>query len=99
MKNRSRVDIVAAILEAAEHGKMKTRIMYDARVSFLQLNEYLLFLMEREMVEHLPEENLYRSTEAGKLFLESYHEIWHILHQSKRKKKEGSAIPVAQKSK
>lgn len=86
MVNRSRVDIVAAILKAAQNGAMKTRLMYDSRISFLQLDEYLKFLLEREMIQHVPNEKLYRITDSGRSFLDSYYDMWEVLHRTRRKK-------------
>lgn len=86
MVNRSRVDIVAAILKAAQEGAMKTRLMYDSRVSFLQLDEYLKFLLEREMIQRVPDGNLYRITDSGKSFLDSYYDMWEILHRTRKQK-------------
>ena len=41
MKNRSRTEIVAMILDSANGGATKTKIMYSAFLSFDQLTEYL----------------------------------------------------------
>jgi predicted transcriptional regulator len=40
MKYRSRTDIVAMILDAANGGATKTKIMYKAYLSYAQLEEY-----------------------------------------------------------
>jgi predicted transcriptional regulator len=85
MTRRSRVDIAAAILRAAEQGKIRTRIMYNAHISSAQLIEYLEVLMQHEMIEQLAGGELYRTTEKGRLFLESYQEVWHVLHYTKEK--------------
>ncbi|MFL6431808.1 MAG: winged helix-turn-helix domain-containing protein, partial [Nitrososphaeraceae archaeon] len=47
MKYRSRTDIVGLILEAANGGATKTRIMYKAFLSYAQLKEYLTVLLEK----------------------------------------------------
>lgn len=44
MKYRSRTDIVSEILEAAQGGTSKTKIMYKAFLSYAQLKEYLAVL-------------------------------------------------------
>jgi predicted transcriptional regulator len=80
MKNRSRMDIVSAILEIAQGGAIKTKIMYSAFVSFPQLKEYLELLMERGMLEYTGEEKLYRTTENGRRFLKSYKEVGQTLY-------------------
>ena len=46
MKYRSRTEIVSMILEAANGGATKTRIMYKAFLSYAQLKEYLSVLIE-----------------------------------------------------
>jgi predicted transcriptional regulator len=77
-KYRSRMDIAAEILEAAQTraGANKTKIMYHAFLSFPQLKQYLALLMENQLLEHVPEDkNLYRTTEKGKRFLINYREI------------------------
>jgi predicted transcriptional regulator len=40
-KNRDRLSIVAAILEAVNSGASKTRIMFSANLSFSLLEKYL----------------------------------------------------------
>ena len=45
-KHRSSLCIMAEILEVAMNGALKTLIMYKANLSFAQLNEYLLHLLE-----------------------------------------------------
>ncbi len=43
MKYRSRTEIVNSILNAANGGATKTKIMYNAFLSYNQLKDYLLF--------------------------------------------------------
>jgi len=46
MKYRSRSDIVGLLLDAANGGgATKTKLMYRAYLSFNQLREYIIFLM------------------------------------------------------
>ncbi len=40
MKNRSRTEMLATMLEAAKGKATKTKIMYSAFLSYSQLNEY-----------------------------------------------------------
>jgi predicted transcriptional regulator len=51
MKYRSRSDIVALILEAANGGATKTKIMYKSYLSFAQLRDYLAMLTEKGLIE------------------------------------------------
>ena len=53
MKYRSRTEIVSNILEAANGGVTKTKIMYKAYLSYNQLKEYLSILIENNLIEYL----------------------------------------------
>lgn len=75
MKYRSRTDIVSQILEAANGGTTKTKIMYKAYLSYEQLKEYLAVLMENNLVEHIPSENLFKTTEKGIKFMKVYEHL------------------------
>ncbi len=86
MKFRSRADIAAEMLEVAKNGEKKTRIMYGSHTSVKQLNTYLDLLIENEMLEYLPEKRIYRTTEKGILFLDSYQKAWGILFRARNKK-------------
>ncbi len=66
MGNRSRTEIVAMILDAAnEGGETKTKIMYFAFLSYNQLNEYLSILIENNLIEYLDGANKYKTTGKG----------------------------------
>jgi predicted transcriptional regulator len=70
MKYRSRTEIASRILESAADGTTKTRIMYKAFLSYSQLQEYLAVLEENELLAHDKGEQLYKTTEKGKRFLD-----------------------------
>ncbi len=59
MKYRSRTDITAQILEAANGGVTKTKIMYKAFLSYAQLKEYLTVLIENGLLEYIEGEQIY----------------------------------------
>jgi predicted transcriptional regulator len=67
MKYRSRSEIVSSILLAAREveGITKTKIMYNSYLSFAQLKEYMALLLENGLLEYMPENNRYRTTEKG----------------------------------
>lgn len=75
MKYRSRTDIVSQILEAANGGSTKTKIMYKAYMSYSQLKEYLAVLMENGLLEHVPTENIYKTTDKGIKFMKAYENL------------------------
>lgn len=69
------MDITAAILEIAQGGAVKTRIMYSAFLSFPQLKEYLKLLTDSGLLEYADEERQYNTTEKGRNFLKVYNEV------------------------
>jgi predicted transcriptional regulator len=75
MKYRSRTDIVSQILEAANGGTTKTKIMYKAYLSYAQLKEYLSVLVENGLLEFEKGNQSYKTTSKGLLFLKTYSQI------------------------
>lgn len=65
MKYRSRTDITGLILEAANGGATKTKIMYKAYLSFAQLREYLSMLLEKGLIDYVEGQAIYKTTEKG----------------------------------
>jgi predicted transcriptional regulator len=76
MKYRSRTDIVHLILEAANGGAAtKSKIMYKAFLSFGQLKEYLMVLMENDLLEYEDGQNTYRTTSKGIRLLQIFNNM------------------------
>lgn len=75
MKYRSRTDIVSQMLEAANGGASKTKIMYKAYLSYAQLKEYLSMMLENGLIEYVQGEGLYKTTHKGTKFLGIYSQI------------------------
>ena len=71
MKYRSRTELASNILEAANGGATKTKIMYKAFLSYEQLKEYLAMLTNNGLVKRDVEGDLYRTTSKGIKFLET----------------------------
>jgi predicted transcriptional regulator len=69
------MDIVAAILERAQRGALKTQLMYGAFISHPQLKDYLILLMERDLLDYNNEDNVYTITDSGNRFLKMYKEV------------------------
>lgn len=75
MKYRSRTDIVGLILEGANGGATKTKIMYKAFLSYAQLKEYLAMLLENGLIEYEEGRQTYRTTEKGIRLLQIYNHM------------------------
>ena len=82
MGNRSRTEIIGNILDAANGGASKTKIMYTAFLSYNQLTEYLTILIENSLIEYLDGTRTFKTTEKGLIFLKMHNEIGELLHQT-----------------
>ncbi|HEX2408519.1 MAG TPA: winged helix-turn-helix domain-containing protein [Nitrososphaeraceae archaeon] len=80
MKYRSRTEIVGNILDAANGGATKTKIMYIAFLSYNQLKEYLSVLIENNLLEYLEGTQTFKTTEKGLNFLKMHNAIEELLH-------------------
>jgi predicted transcriptional regulator len=83
MKYRSRSEIVGEILTSAGEleGVTKTRIMFNAYLSFAQLKDYLAILMENGLLEYLPESNRYRTTSKGVRMIDAWKRVNDLLSE------------------
>jgi predicted transcriptional regulator len=79
MKNRSRTEITGNILDAANGGANKTKIMYTAFLSYNQLKDYLSILIENNLLEYLEGTKTFKTTERGLNFLKMHNEIGELL--------------------
>jgi predicted transcriptional regulator len=84
VKYRSRTEIVAMILDAANGGTTKTKIMYKAFLSYAQLREYLSVLIENNLIEYIEGLQTYKTTEKGLNFLKMHNEIGELLNPQKQ---------------
>jgi len=80
-KRRDRHDIVEEILKTAVNGRIKTHIMYRAKLSYSQINEYLPLLVEKGFLENAKvsrrkqHTTVYRTTSKGLQFLENLRSV------------------------
>ena len=85
MKYRSRTEIVCNILDAANVGTTKTKIMYKAFLSYGQLKEYLSLLIENNLIEYFDGSHTFKITEKGLNYLKIYNEIGELLRATNKK--------------
>jgi predicted transcriptional regulator len=80
---------MAEILEVAIDGALKTQLMYRANLSFAQLNEYIKILVDLGLmsIDNNSQRTVYRTTQKGMRYLQSYREIKDLL------KKERHSVP------
>jgi len=94
-KRRDRLYIIAEILEVAGDGTLKTQIMYKANLSFAQLNEYLSFLLETDLLKVFSneEKTIYKTTRKGIRFLQNYRQIRDLLKKEGERNVENNSSP------
>ncbi len=84
-KRRDRHDIVAEILKTAREGRIKTHIMYKAKLSYSQINTYLQLLVDKGFLENntivrkRQTITLYRTTSKGVHFIENIDNVNELL--------------------
>jgi predicted transcriptional regulator len=80
-KRRDQLCIMADILEITKEVTLKTQIMYRANLSFTQLNVYLSFLLNNNLITPAISEGKegYRITENGVNFLHKHSELTRLL--------------------
>ena len=69
---RSRLDIIADVLNAASRDAKKTQIMYQANLSYKVLQRYLAAVVGASLVNFADEKQCYQLTKKGREFLEAY---------------------------
>jgi predicted transcriptional regulator len=80
MKYRSRIDILSQILEVANgRNATKTKIMYEALLSYNQLKEHLMLLTEKDLLHYNEDTQTFKTTEKGMRFLQVYNQIDDII--------------------
>lgn len=76
--NRTRVEILANILQVASSRTLKTHIMYRANLSHRQLEKYLSFLETSGMLQQVLDEDgimKFHVTQKGVDFLKDYQRL------------------------
>jgi len=78
VRRRDRHDIIAEILKTAKEGKIKTHIMYKAKLSYAQINEYIPTLVANGFLENITlkrkgsYKKMFKTTMKGVRFIENF---------------------------
>ncbi len=82
-RNRSRMEIIANLLNIAKKGTLKTHLMYGANLSYLMVTEYLNILLGAGLIAEETSEDgaarQYKITEKGFQCLELYDSIKNMV--------------------
>ncbi|HEY93197.1 MAG TPA: hypothetical protein G4O17_05580 [Dehalococcoidia bacterium] len=79
-RRRSSIEVIADMLRLGEAGK--TEIMYSANMSYFQLQKYLKFLLQLELIDKVTMGNpsvTYRVTKKGLRLLRNIDSILEVL--------------------
>lgn len=82
LKKRSRLDIISTILEAANGGIGKTRLLERANLTTSQFNKYSQILVSKKLLIERTEEGhpAYKTTELGIQYVTLYGAIKNTLY-------------------
>ena len=81
-RRRSDIEIIAEMLKVGENGAGKTKIMYNANLSYAQIQKYLGFLMSQGFIKKMEMGNpsvTYQVTESGLNLLEGINSLMEML--------------------
>jgi predicted transcriptional regulator len=80
MKNRSRIDIIREILEAANGRRAtKTTMTYNASISYTQSNEFVTLLIEKDLLSYDLDTRTFMTSEKGHRVLQMYNQIGNMI--------------------
>ncbi|MFC1847545.1 winged helix-turn-helix domain-containing protein [Chloroflexota bacterium] len=81
-RRRSNFEIIADMLKVGENGAGKTKIMYNANLSYRQIQKYLAFLLSQGFIDKMEMGNpsvTYKVTDSGLKLLKSINNITEML--------------------
>ena len=81
-RRRSNIEIIAEMLKVGENGAGKTKIMYNANLSYAQIQKYLGFLLSQGFIDKMEIGNpaaTYKVTDSGLKLLESINGLVEML--------------------
>jgi predicted transcriptional regulator len=79
-QHRSRSEIIASILATANGNRIRqTEILYKTYLSHTLLKDYLLFLVENDLLEYTTGDRTFKTTEKGMRFLRMYSQMTDLI--------------------
>lgn len=83
-QHRSRSEIIASILGTANGNRIRqTEILYKTYLSHTLLKDYLLFLIENDLIEYTAGDRTFKTTEKGMRFLRMYGQMNELMIMKK----------------
>lgn len=85
MKNRGSTEIMDSMLQSIRSGASKTRIMYNAYLSYSQLKSYLILLEQKGLIVYEQAPQQYKITEKGLRFIDAYDKIRELVPDARER--------------
>ena len=83
LKHRSRSEIIASILEVTNGNKVRrTEIQYKTYLSYSILTEYLMHLIQCDLLEYIEGERAFKTTAKGMQVLMTYNKMEELFVKS-----------------
>src|SRR5207247_7715301 len=83
-QHRSRYEIIAAILEVANGNRVRTtEIQFKTYLSYNLLKEYLIMLLEKDLLEYIEGERSFKTTPKGIQLLHVCNEMEELIFVKK----------------
>ena len=87
--NREWLDIINRILLRCKRGQLKTHVMYDCNLNSKQVEQYMNFLLVRNLLlknpnPENPRSPIYLTTESGERLIASYEEMARIFFEASK---------------
>jgi predicted transcriptional regulator len=79
--DRSRLEIIASILDATKTGQQKKKILYKSFLTIEKLSVYLESLEGIGQLEYNEKTSLYKTTEKGLIFLDQYRQLLGLVRK------------------
>jgi predicted transcriptional regulator len=80
LKHRSRSEIISAILEVTNGNRARiTEIQFKTYLSYNILKQYLVHLLQNDLIEYLEGERTFKTTPKGMQALQMYNKMEELL--------------------
>jgi predicted transcriptional regulator len=84
LKHRSRSEIISSILEVTNGNKVRiTEIQFKTYLSYNILKEYLVHLLQCDLIEYIEGERAFTTTPKGMQALMTYNKMGELLVKSR----------------
>ena len=85
LKHRSRSEVISSILEATNGNRARvTEIQFKTYLSYNLLKEYLVQLIQSDLLEYIEGERTFKTTPKGMQVLQTYNKMDELLIRTRQ---------------